>query len=432
MSGDSFPASLWSALTPPAAPAPALAGDHEADVVVVGAGFLGLSTALHLAEAGARVALVEGDEPGFGASGRNTGFVVPSLKTHLGPGDVGGLIGKDFGDRLVDLVGRSGDITFDLVARLGIDCAAERTGWLQPAHTPAILETLRKRQAEWRARGREVAILPAEETARAVGTAGYHGALFDPTGGQLNPLAYARGLARAATAAGVDLFAGSPVEAIEPDGTGWRARTARGSVRAGRILLTTNALVRALRPDVFGAIIPVEVHQVATQPLPAEVRATILPGRSPAADTRRHTFAVRWSPDGRLVTGGITPPGPGRRARAARFFARRLQRFFPGAGPLRAEFVWSGVIAVTTDSLPRYMTLAPGLDAVIGCNGRGIALTTALGREVASLLAGRVAPADFAIPHGPPRPVAGRRLAPYAPAFWLPWSALRDRIEAGR
>lgn len=432
MAGDTFSRSVWSAITPPATPAPALDGATTADVVVVGAGFLGLVTALHLAEAGVDVVLLEAEEPGFGASGRNTGFVVPSLKAHITPAHVQAALGPENGERLFRLVGASGTTVFDLVDRLGLSCSAERSGWLQPAHTPATLRILEGNRDNWRTLGREVAILSAEETTRVSGVAGYHGALFERTGGQINPLAYARELARVLAAKGGRIHAGSRARAIRPAAARWTVETERGSVQADRVVLTTNALVGALMPELDASIVPVLVHQIATQPLPPEVQAAILPGRSPLADTRRHTLAIRWSPDGRLLTGGLVVPGPAPLARAASFFTARLGRYLPGLPRLRAEHVWSGTIAATLDSLPRLYRLGPGLDAVIACNGRGIALTTAMGVEMARLLTGQTREADFVLPRVATAPIAGRRLTGVAPAFWLPWNALRDRLEAGR
>jgi glycine/D-amino acid oxidase-like deaminating enzyme len=275
-------------------------------------------------------------------------------------------------------------------------------------------------------------MLDAAETERRTGIAGYHGALFDPTGGQLNPLAYARGLADAAIKTGARLFEATPVTSLSRDATNWIAQTPTGSVRAGHVILTTNALVGNLMPELAESIIPTRVYQIATGVLPAEARTRILPAGAPVSDTRRHTFAVRWSPDGRLVTGGLIWPGPWSRERAARTFTRRLEHFFPHLGTVSAEFVWNGVIAATIDALPKYLSLAPGLDAAIGCNGRGVALTTSLGREIAGLYAGTIAPRDFVLPHLPPRAVPGRGWAQIGPHVWLPWSNLRDRLETGR
>lgn len=144
---DTFNRSLWAATAPPAPTLPSLSGLEEAEVAIVGAGFLGLSLALHLAEAGIPVVLLEAEEPGFGASGRNTGFVVPSLKPKFGPEDLRKRFGEARGVRLARLVGESGDFLFGMVQRLGITCEAEPTGWFQPASTEAGEALLRARTA---------------------------------------------------------------------------------------------------------------------------------------------------------------------------------------------------------------------------------------------------------------------------------------------
>jgi len=432
MAVDTFQQSIWPAITPPPVSTTPLEGSTAADVALIGAGFLGLVTALRLAEAGVSVAVLEADEPGYGASGRNTGFVVPSLKSHIRPPDLAQIIGAERADRLFRLVGRSGSIVFDLCDRLGLKCDAERTGWLQPAHTADAARAIERSRDDWRALGREVEILSREETARAVGADGYHAAMLDRTGGQINPLAYARELARVLLERGGRLHGRSPVTGLDRREGRWRVATARGEVVADRVILTTNALVGGLVPTVDNSIIPVRVHQIATQRLSAEAQAEVLPDRSSCADTRRHTFAVRWSPDGRLITGGLVLPGPGELARAARFFTRRLERFFPRLGPIRAEHAWFGTIALTADSLPRLLSVAPGLDAAFACNGRGVALTTALGSDIASLVAGRTSEAEFVLPRLAPVPVPGRRFAPLARPLWLPWNSLRDRLETGR
>jgi len=298
MAHESFAQSLWSSLALKRQAAPPLVGEVSTDVLIIGAGLLGLSTALHLAEAGVGVVLLEAHEVGFGASGRNTGFVVPSLRTGIAPADIEARLGETHAARLLDLVGRSGETVFGLIERLQLDCSAEPTGWLQPAHTAAAAAVLSRRVAERRQARARVEMLDAAETEARTRITGYHGSLFDPTGGQLNPLAYARGLADAAIKTGARLFEATPVTSLSRDTIDWIARTPTGSVRAGRVLLTTNALIGNLRPDLADSIIPTRIYQIATNVLPADMRARILPAGSPVSDTRRHTFAVRWSPDG--------------------------------------------------------------------------------------------------------------------------------------
>lgn len=422
--------SLWEAIIPPAPPFAPLDGAVTADVVIVGAGFLGLSAALHAAMAGLDVVLLESHQPGFGASGRNTGFVVPSLKASIGPADVVRAMGETHADRLLRLVAGSGAEVFGLIARHGIDCGAVQNGWLQPAHSRQAEAALQGRLPRLLQAGVDADWLDRDALAARTGIAGLHGGIRIASGGQITPLAYARGLAQAAVAAGVRLRGDSPVTALIPDGAGWRLSTPGGQVRARRVLMTTNALIGDLLPDLRASVIPARVFQIATQVMPESLRRSLLPDMAPVADTRRHTFALRWSPDGRLVTGGMVPPLPGRMALARQQFARRLMRLVPGLPPIRADYAWTGVIAGTLDFLPRMMRLAPGLEAAIGCNGRGVALTTALGRKLGPWLAGRIPDDDFVLPVTAARPVPFRRITGLGPDLILPvWSA-RDAFEA--
>jgi glycine/D-amino acid oxidase-like deaminating enzyme len=426
---DTFHQSVWSSLTPPREPSAPLAADVDADVLICGGGFLGLSTALHLARSGVRVVLAEAEQIGFGASGRNTGFVVPSLKTMIGPDDVSARLGASHAQKLVSLVGDSGNILFDLVCDLSLDCSAEQTGWLQPAHSQAMLAVLERRASEWRRLGKDVEMLDRGQTATRLGRDVYHGSFFVPSGGQVNPLAYARTLADACFSAGVRIYEKTRILGFERAGQ-WLARTPSGSIRAERVVLATNGLVGKLVPEVNAGIIPARVFQIATQRYDAEVQNRILPGRSPVADTRRHTFAVRWSPDGRLLTGGIVVLGPRAMERARQKFCKRLRDFFPDIPAPRAEFSWTGTIAVTMDSYPRYFDVAPNMDAVIGCNGRGVALTTALGRELARHYTSG-GKEGFTLPREKPKAIPMRRFAELGPSFWLPLSEFRDARESG-
>ena len=427
---DTFHDSLWHAT---AAPAPDLRprdGDDAADVAIVGAGYLGLSTALHLAGHGARVVVVEAREPGFGASGRNTGFVVPSFVTPIGPKEVEATLGRPRAERLCRLVGGAGRRVFDLVKRHRIRCDASEAGWLQPAHSRERLDLLRRRQADWARHGKTLTLLERDETARLTGFDSYHGALLDPGGGHVNPLGYARGLARAALAAGATIRVGAPVTAIRRGRQGWVLETPSGRIVAERAVLATNALTGPLAPQVARSTVPLVVHQVATRPLDSESRGRILPGNHCLSDTRRDIFALRWTPDGRLVTGGVAALAAGAPGRLRRSLLARLGRLLPLAGPVEAEYAWSGVICLTRDFLPRVFEVDRDLFAATGCNGRGLALSTALGEELAAFLAGGDR-ASLSVPISPPAPIRGHFAARHLPSVMLPWARLRDRLEAG-
>ncbi|HZD26729.1 MAG TPA: FAD-dependent oxidoreductase, partial [Alphaproteobacteria bacterium] len=208
--------SLWQATAVPAPDCPPLAGERRIDVAVIGGGFTGLSAALHLAEAGAKVAVLEAREPGWGASGRNGGMVIPGLKED--PDDLVARHGPEAGEAMVRASAATADLVFGLIERHSIDCDARRAGWIQPAHTAAALPALRRRYEQWAGRGADVAWLSREEIAARLGSDRYHGGWIDRRGGGLQPLSYARGLARAAQAAGAAVHGQSPVTALGREG----------------------------------------------------------------------------------------------------------------------------------------------------------------------------------------------------------------------
>ena len=222
--------------------------------MVVGAGYTGLSAALRLAEAGCRVAVLEGAAVGFGGSGRNVGLVNAGL--WLPPDDVAERLGEEHGERLLDLLGDAPRFVFDLVERHGILCEAERAGTLHCAAGPKGLRDIERRTAQWAARGAPVRLLGAAETTARTGTGAYIGSLFDARAGTVQPLAYARGLARAAIAAGARVFAESPVvgcERVASGGGAWRVFTPSGSVSADWVVVATNAYTAAPWPELRGS-----------------------------------------------------------------------------------------------------------------------------------------------------------------------------------
>ncbi len=426
---DTFQESLWHATAEPAPELPCWTEDVSADIAVVGAGYLGLASALNLAESGARVVVLEAEEVGHGASGRNTGFVVPSFVTGLGPREVKALLGPAHGERLCDLVGRSGDRVFELINKYDIRCDAKQSGWLQPAHSAERVGFLEQRRADWLQHGKTMQLLDRGTTVRLTGAPGYHGALLDKSGGHLNPLSYARGLARAAVGAGATIRTGARVTELHRDGQAWTLRMPAGQVRADKVLLATNALDADLAPRVARSMVPLVVHQIAAKVSDPASRQTILPENHCVSDTRRDIFAYRWTPDGRLVTGGAAAWAPGATGRLRRSLADRLRRLLPSLGPLTVDFAWSGIIGLTRDRLPRVFEVESGLFAALGCNGRGLALSTALGSELAAFLRGDER--GLSVPVSRPAPMRGHLVARHLPSILLPWARLTDRLETG-
>ncbi|HUI17016.1 MAG TPA: FAD-binding oxidoreductase [Alphaproteobacteria bacterium] len=420
-----WPRSLWAAT---AAPAPAISppnGLAETDVAIVGAGYLGCSAALHLAEAGLRVVVLDAAAPGWGASGRNNGQVIPGLKHD--PRAVEAMLGRDSGARLAAWAGRAPDLVFDLIARHGIDCAALRRGWIQPAYSAAALATIETRCADWQARGADVELLRREALPALLGTDAFHGGWIDRRGGSIQPLSYARGLARAALAAGAVIHAPAAVVGLERMGAHWRLAMRNAQVLADKVILATSAY-GTLLPELARAVVPVRSAQAATRPLGANMLATILPQRHVASDTRRLLTSFRISPDGRLVMGGNGASGGAEHPALLRHLHRAAQELFGHFGALEWEFGWSGYLAITADHLPHIYEPQDGLLAGIGCNGRGIAVSTALGKLIAERLLGRDA-RDLEVPVVRMRPFVFHRLRHLGIAAATRWSRLRDARE---
>lgn len=420
------PATLWHTTARPQPGFPALTGPEEAELLVIGGGFSGLSTALHAAEAGLSVVLVEAERVAFGATGRNAGFVVPNF-AKVDPDGIRASLGAA-AERLVAMAAGSGDLVFDLIRRHGIDCTAHQVGWIQPSHSDAAFAKARERVRQWGALDRPVEVLDAAAVTALTGVAGWRGGWIDRSGGVLNPVGYARGLAAAAAKAGVCVFEASPVTRLQRKGEVWHAATPRGSVQARRVVLATNAYVGQLWPGLARNFFPLRVFQVATAPLPQSVRQRLLPGGQSVSDTRRNLFTFRFDDQNRLISGGMHILSPGAEARVPQTIHRRLARFLtlPDLPPL--EFAWSGMASVMPDYLPRLLALGPNLIAGFACNGRGIALSTAMGRELADWACGKD-PAALAIPLRPPTEIPFHGLMRLAPNALLPVSMVRDHLD---
>jgi len=398
----SDPASnLWTHTAEPAPETPPLQGDVAADVVIVGAGFTGLSTALHLAEAGGRAIVLEAAGPGFGASGRNNGQVIPAYVRH-NPKDIVATFGEERGARLNEWVSDSADLVFRLIAKHGIQCEAAQNGWLQPAHRASRMAAVRAKQSQWAALGKPARLLTGEETEALTGSPYYrHGGWIHESGGHIQPLGYARGLARAAIAAGATVHGGSAVTAIERTEGKWRARTSRGAVTADAVVLATNGYTDTLWPRLRQSIVPLRTFHAATAPMSENVAASVLPENHGLSDTRQALWAFRKDTGGRLITTAAPMATWGAVGKIRATTKARLAEAFPQTGDLEIANIWEGMIAMTPERLPRLHDLAGGVYAGMGYSGRGIALATAMGAALAERAAGAPAGASPL----PPAPV---------------------------
>src|SRR3954468_7266413 len=217
------------------------------DCVVIGAGITGCSAALHLAELGSRVCVLDALAPGAGTSGRANGQVMAELT--LSPDSIIKRYGASRGEDVLRVTGSAPDLVFDLISRHGIDCEARRAGWIEGTPWRWGMRSLEKRVKSWQRRGAPVALLGADSMKDLVGTDVYVGGIHDRRAGTLNPLAYTQGLAAAAVRAGAVIHdAAEALELVEEPG-GWRVVTAKGSVTAATVIAATNAYTGRLLPN---------------------------------------------------------------------------------------------------------------------------------------------------------------------------------------
>lgn len=417
---------LWWDTVTSRAPAPPVAGTVRTAVAVVGAGIMGSAVALHLAERGVSVALVEAGEVGEGASSRPGGFVVPHFSVGS-PEAVRARMGEG-ADRLIPLVGGSAEAVFALVLRLGIACDARQGGWHHPAAGAPALARVRALAAQWAAAGFPGELLSAGAVAERTGVAGYAGGWFAPSGGTLHPLLYCRGLADAATAQGARLFERSPVGAIERAPGGYRLATPGGAVLAERVLVCTNGLSSALVPPLAAAIVPLRVWQCATEPLPPERLRHLFARGEGLSDTQRNLFTYRVDPDGRLITGALASFGVGR-ARVGLAMARRLARMLALPEVPRLGHLWSGDGSLSAGRLPVSVVASGGIVSASACNARGIALSTVIGAALAAHVADG---APLPVPVLAARSAGNARLQARLSRFYPHLAPVLDWLDARR
>jgi len=397
---------LWGATSDEPETGQPLEADQTADLCIVGGGVLGVSAALAAAEAGSSVILCEAADIGLGATGRSGGQIWAGFKPP--PGTLVAMYGAEAGIALEKLGARAPQTVFDLIEKHQIRCNPDRRGTVVGVHGASALPAARKKFEGLQGDGQPVEWIDAEAMTLATGTSAYCGGWRHASGGTVQPLAYVRGLARAAEAAGARLATSAPVTAMHPDGKGWLLRSPGGTVRARAVLVATNGYSGALVPGLARSIVPVESAQVATAPHPGILEGRIMPGVACVSDTRRSVLYYRRSPDGRLVMGG-----------RGSFFGetgkwrfdglrQRAEWLFPELAGCEWQEQWSGKVSMTLDSLPHVHCPAPGLYCALGFNGRGIAMGTAFGTEIGRSLA-------MAGTDGPSLPLSSLRSIPFHP-----------------
>jgi glycine/D-amino acid oxidase-like deaminating enzyme len=400
-----------------------------ARVAIVGGGYAGLSTALELAKHGIDAVVLEAGELGFGASTRNGGAVSGGI--NVGKSFTGKTIAID-DQRAALLLSDAGD-AFALIDRLideeRIDCFWEKRGRFVGAWTRAHFASQQRRLELLNAAAQSGAyMVPREHQRSEIASDYYHGGMVVERSGKLHPALYYKGLLDACRRRAVAICAKAAVGRITRAETGWRVETRRGTLSAGDVVIATNGYTGDLTPALKRRVVPIASHIIATEELPADLAASLIPKGRTLSDTRRVLCYYRMSPDNsRMIFGG--------RARFtqvdARVSAPILHRYmtarFPQLQGFKVTHAWTGNTAFTLDALP-HMGESEGLHFCLGCNGSGVAMMTYLGWQTARKIAGA---ANYACSFDTPD-FPDHRLYSGDPWF-LPavgsWYRLRDRID---
>lgn len=432
---DSRVDSLWEVdrtrLPTPASPA--LCSGETADVAIIGAGYCGLSAALHLARKGVCVRVVEAGDIGWGASGRNGGFCSIGA-SFLGASELRNIYGEnatqDFYRSLVESV----HLVEDLAREEGISLQAQGPGVWTFAHKCSRLKELEAQAAVLNTLGVAARVVPAHAFEQeAFRCSEQHGALFEPVGFGLHPLAFCLGLAVAAEKRGAILHSRSRVIAWDKEGSHHRLRTDHGSVRAKRVIVAANGwLPEDLVPELAGRVLPIMSNITTTVPLSNEVlTAQAWTTRLPAANTRAHLAYLRMLPDQRLLFGGRgdTTGWPSAAVAMQRLLERRRTQMFPALAGVSTSHSWRGFISATRRLTPAVGTLPSdqSVGYAFGCHGNGVAFMTWAGRALASLIMGE----DCALP-SPLQGLPPRFPLPQLRLWYLRAMLLKSRVDDER
>lgn len=386
MTATGFETPLWATDVRRVDASAPIGARESCDLLIVGAGFLGLNAARIAARRGLSVRVIDARKLGEGAAGLNGGQVIPGLK--YDPEKILAHFGDEQGARLNAFAESTADVLFRTIEEERLDVPYERSGWIQACHTQTALEAAAERHRQWAARGADVELLDSVAIGRMIGTSNYLGGFHDRRAGVIQPYAFVMELARVARGAGALISEHVRCVTLGKVGGRWCATTDAGSeIDARHVILATNAYTDELVPGLARTLVPLHSFQVATAVMPQNLQHEILPGQQAVSDSRRIIIYYRKSPDGRLVLGGRGRMTLPRNAEDWAHLESGLTRIFPALEGLPIEKRWFGRVAMTSDGLPHIHVPEEGLVTIVGCQGRGVAMMTAIAEPLVDFLA---------------------------------------------
>ncbi|MEX3315985.1 NAD(P)/FAD-dependent oxidoreductase [Sulfitobacter sp. PS-8MA] len=420
-----YPASWYAATATPHRPHPPLQGDVKADVCVIGGGYTGLSAALHLAEAGRDVVLIEAQRLGFGASGRNGGQLGSGQRVEQD--GLEKMLGQDHAARLWTMGEEAKALVKSLIEKHEIACHL-KPGVAWTGSTEAQVRHLHDyaQHLQTRYGYDQIEVLDQDALQSVCPSPDYKGGILDKGAAHLHPLNYALGLARAAEAAGVRLFENSPAQKIV-DGQKPIVQCPTGSVTAGHVVLACNGYLGTLNGEVAGKVMPINNFIAATEPLGERVKE-VLPRDVAVADSRFVVNYFRLSHDGRLLFGGGESYGYRFPQDIAAKVRKPMSQIFPQLKDVKIDYAWGGTLGITMKRLPYVARVAPNILSASGYSGHGVGTATHAGYLMAKAIEGETDGFDTmaAIP-ATPFPGGPTMRSPLL-ALAMLWYATRDRL----
>jgi len=420
------PDSYYAATATTWPPHAALMEDLTTDVCILGAGYTGLSAALHLAQRGYAVTVLEAEHVGFGASGRNGG--------QLGTGhrkDQRALeekLGKEWAHRLWTLAEDSVATVKSLIADHGIDCDLT-PGIIQAAWKASDIDWM-KQEVDHMAREYgydRLAFIPQKDIREQIGTTRYHGGLLDRGAAHLHPLNYALGIARAAEARGVKIHEHTPVTKIT-DTDPAKIHTTHGTVTARFVVVATNGYLKKLEPRMARTIMPINNFIIATEPLGDDMARALIRDNVAVQDTKFVIDYYRLSPDKRLLFGGGENYSSRFPHDIARFVRKPMLRVFPQLADARIDYAWGGTLAITMSRMPDFGRLAPHILYAQGFSGQGINMATLAGKLLSEAIAGQAERFDWISRIKVPAFPGGTLFRYPGMVAGMLWYAMQDRL----